>query len=53
MERKHRDILRQRFPEALSDKPIHCLEIPDDYTYMDPDLIASLQSALSQYISLD
>jgi predicted protein tyrosine phosphatase len=53
MERKHRDILRQRFPEAIMDRPIHCLDIPDDYTFMDADLIASLQSAVSQHINLD
>jgi predicted protein tyrosine phosphatase len=53
MERKHRDILRQRFPEAIVDRLIHCLDIPDEYVFMDPDLIASLQSAVSQYIKLD
>jgi predicted protein tyrosine phosphatase len=53
MERKHRDILRQRFPDAIVDRPIHCLDIPDDYTFMDPDLIASLHSALSQHINLE
>jgi predicted protein tyrosine phosphatase len=53
MERKHRDILRQRFPEAVVDRPIYCLDIPDDFTFKDPDLIASLQSAVSQYIDLE
>ena len=53
MERKHRDILRERFPEAIGDRPIYCLDIPDEFIFMDPDLIDSLQSAMAQHINLE
>ncbi|HUS12157.1 MAG TPA: hypothetical protein VMZ30_16950 [Pyrinomonadaceae bacterium] len=52
MERKHRAILLERFPETLRGRQIHCLDIPDDYTYMDPDLVTSLQSALTQHLGI-
>src|SRR4051794_5272820 len=38
MERKHSAILREKFPEALVDRQMHCLNIPDDFEFMDPDL---------------
>jgi predicted protein tyrosine phosphatase len=50
MEPKHAAILRERFPEAIRGRAMHCLDIPDDFTYMDPDLVASLQSAVSVHI---
>lgn len=53
MERKHRAILQDRFFEIIADRPIHCLDIADEYTFMDPDLIASLHSAVSQFLDLN
>jgi predicted protein tyrosine phosphatase len=50
MERKHRAYLESKFPDAIAEKPIHCLDIPDDYTFMDSDLIATLQSAFDQSV---
>ena len=52
MERKHRDILQERFPEAIMDRSLHCLNIPDDFQYMDPDLIEMLRSGVAEHISL-
>jgi predicted protein tyrosine phosphatase len=49
MERKHRDYLQSKFAEAIVEKPIHCLNIPDDFQFMDPDLVATLQSAFDQF----
>lgn len=43
MEERHRDILRQRFRAALPDDRILTLGIPDDYEYMDPELVKLLQ----------
>jgi predicted protein tyrosine phosphatase len=43
MEKRHKDRLRQKFDEAFSSKPCHCLFIPDDYDLMDPALIALLR----------
>ncbi|THF70632.1 phosphotyrosine protein phosphatase [Deinococcus sp. Arct2-2] len=43
MEKRHRDILRQRFRGALPDNRILTLGIPDDYDYMDADLVTLLE----------
>jgi predicted protein tyrosine phosphatase len=50
MEAKHRDYLRDKFPEALADKRVVCLRIPDDYPFNDPDLIDLLKASLSPHI---
>ncbi len=50
MESKHRDYLQRRFPDAIADKRVVCLRIPDVYQFNDPDLIALLQGTLSPHI---
>jgi len=50
MEAKHRDYLRDKFPEALGEKKIICLRIPDDFTYNDPDLIDLLKANMSPHL---
>lgn len=50
MERKHADLLRQRFPEEIADKPLVTLRIPDDFQFMDPELIALLRSELAPHL---
>lgn len=52
MEKKHRQILEEKFREALAEKTIICLHIPDDYEYMDPELIAVLKGKLSEHIAV-
>ena len=47
MERRHVQRLRERFDAALEGKKIHVLDVPDDYGYMDPELIDALRTALS------
>ncbi|GHG29399.1 phosphotyrosine protein phosphatase [Deinococcus indicus] len=39
MEKRHRDILRQRFRGALPDNRILTLGIPDNFEFMDAELI--------------
>jgi len=46
MERKHGANLRQNFPDLIDSKPVHCLGIPDEYEFMDEDLIAMLEAAV-------
>jgi predicted protein tyrosine phosphatase len=48
MERKHRDIIKQRFD--LSGKEIIVLDIEDNYQFNDPELVEILQSALAEYL---
>ena len=43
MEGKHRDKLRQHFRSALTTQRIVCLNIPDDYSFMQPELVALLK----------
>ncbi len=43
MEKKHRNRLVARFSRLLDYKPVHVLDIPDDYQYMDEELIELLQ----------
>jgi predicted protein tyrosine phosphatase len=52
MEAKHRDYLRDKFPEALAGKRVICLRIPDDYEYNDPELIDLLKANLSPHITV-
>lgn len=52
MEKSHVNRLRQRFPEALDGKMIVTLHIPDDYEFMDDDLLDELRAKLAPYIAL-
>lgn len=52
MEKKHRRILEENFPEALDGKRVICLNIPDKYRYMEPDLIDELKAGLTQHIQM-
>lgn len=50
MEKTHRDRLNRKFRSALAGKRIAVLNIPDDYDYMDPDLIALLKARCAAYL---
>ncbi len=49
MERVHRSRLSQSFPRALKAKKIVVLGIPDNYEFMDEDLIAILRKKCTPY----
>lgn len=51
MEQTHVDQLRQRFRAALADCTVTCLDIPDDFVYMDADLVDALSAGLSEYLA--
>lgn len=50
MEKSHLSRMRQKFPEALRGKRLVCLNIPDEYEFMDPALIEEFQGCLTPYI---
>src|ERR1700744_4853942 len=50
MERKHRDILKQRFASAIAGKELVVLDIEDNYQFNDPELIEILRTVLSNYL---
>lgn len=47
MERKHSEMLRERFRAELIGKDLVCLDIPDSYHFMDSELIDLLKASLS------
>ena len=52
MERAHRSKIQKRFRKALDGKQIVCLDIPDDYAFMDPDLIRLLKARMARYLPM-
>ena len=50
MERVHRQRLSQRFGPQLRGKRVVCLDIPDDYAFMQPELVALLELRPGPYL---
>jgi predicted protein tyrosine phosphatase len=50
MEKSHLNRLRQKFPEALRDKTVVCLHIPDEYEFMQPELMDELCAKLTPHV---
>jgi len=51
METEHKRRLADRFPDAPPDLRIEVLHIPDDYAFMDPELIHLLQERVEPLIT--
>ena len=51
MEQKHKQRLLAAFPGEMKFKTLHVLDIPDDYKYMDPELIEEIISAVDPLIA--
>ena len=50
MERTHRNKLQKRFKPHLKHARVICLGIPDDYEFMDPDLVKLLKARVPQFL---
>lgn len=50
MEKAHRSKLQRRFRAALGGKRVICLDIPDDYDFMQPELIRLLEVKVSRHL---
>lgn len=50
MEKAHRRKLSQHYSALLKHQRIICLDIPDDYTFMQPELIALLEQRAGPYL---
>ena len=50
MEKKHVRRIRERYAEETAGKRIVCLNIPDDFEYMDEELIDILKGCVEGYI---
>ncbi|MEL7049427.1 MAG: phosphotyrosine protein phosphatase [Pseudomonadota bacterium] len=51
MEDKHTRQLRAQFRDEVRHKPVHVLDIPDDYRYIDPELIEILQAKVAPLLA--
>ena len=50
MEKLHRSRLSARFRRHLNGKRIVCLDIPDDYDYMQPELVRLLEKKVAPFL---
>jgi predicted protein tyrosine phosphatase len=50
MERVHATKLRQRFGKQLKSTRLVCLDIPDDYAFMDPALVDLLENKVARHL---
>lgn len=51
MEEKHKSRIRAEYRDEIRHKRMHVLDIPDDYTFMQPELIEVLQLKVEPLIS--
>lgn len=52
MEKKHIRRLNDKFGDLINSKRVVCLDIPDDYEYMDEELINILKVRVSDYLDI-
>lgn len=50
MEKAHRTKLQRKFKASLKKARVICLDIPDDYAFMDPELVKLLEVRVSRYL---
>lgn len=50
MEKSHRNKLQKRFKADLKDVRVICLEIPDEYEFMDEKLVWLLRAKVSRHL---
>ena len=53
MEEKHKSRLVAAFSRPIAGKPVHVLDIPDEYKYMDPELIEELASSVGSILGIE
>jgi predicted protein tyrosine phosphatase len=51
MEKSHLRRLRQKYPEALQGKKVITLHIPDEYVFMQAELLAELRGKLEAHVA--
>lgn len=52
MEQKHKSRLFAEFSRLLDNKPVHVLDIPDEYRYMDPELVELITCSVGSLLGL-
>lgn len=51
METKHKSRLLAKFTRMMEHKPVYVLDIPDEYQYMDPELVSELEATVSNIVN--
>jgi len=52
MEKRHLNRLQAKFRDAIAAKRVVCLHVPDDYAYMDEELVDRLRSGVAPHVDL-
>jgi len=52
MEKTHRNKLSKKFKRHLANKRVICLDIPDEYEFMDPVLVQILKTKVHRFLPL-
>ena len=50
MEKAHRSKLSKKFKAYLNGKRVICLDIPDDYEFMQPELVTLLEAKAGKFL---
>ena len=50
MEKHHRNKISKRFKSDLKDKRLICLDIPDEYEFMDEGLVRLLKAKMARFL---
>ncbi|MBC3911244.1 low molecular weight protein tyrosine phosphatase family protein [Undibacterium umbellatum] len=53
MEEKHKSRLMASYRNLIGHKPVHVLDIPDEYKYMDAELVEQLQQSVGDILGLN
>ncbi|WP_181304137.1 low molecular weight protein tyrosine phosphatase family protein [Rufibacter sp. XAAS-G3-1] len=53
MEKNHKQILVSKYGAAARNKEIQVLDIPDDYAYLDAELVAMLEASVTPFLGID
>jgi len=51
MEQKHKQRLMAEYPGEMRFKEVHVLDIPDNYKFMDPELVEEIASAVEPILT--
>ncbi len=51
MEKRHAQRLLQQFPREMTHKDYDVLDIPDEYGFMDPELVEMLEITVEPYLN--
>ncbi len=50
MEKKHKERIKQRFATMVDEKELIVLDIPDEYQFMDEELVDLIKLSVSPYL---